>query len=408
MKKIYQNLLSVSVAKTVLLSVFLPGAFYASNAQVYRANQLLGSIEAPPNNSPGTGSAVVTIVGTTMHVKATFSGLTGPTTVCHIHAATAVPGTGTAGVATTTPTFPGFPAGVTSGTYDMTFDMTLASSYNTSYRNNNGGTPASAFAALKAALNDGKAYFNIHSSAFPGGEIRGFLVACPTISVSIPDAFALARGVLPNTVYPAYSPAASLTLATTVSGGTGPYTYNWSDGSAASTVTVSPLATTLYSVIVQDQNGCTGTASKTVNVTDISGGRKGDKILICHKGNNTLTIAANGVADHLEHGDLLGTCADPAKSIALRKIVLEEHTGNLSVRALPNPSWNYFDLQIGSRIGNGVQVRVYDLAGRLIESKSSLQANQTLRLGTFYSPGIYLVEVIQGGQKQIVKLLKGK
>jgi hypothetical protein len=290
----------------------------------------------------------------------------------------------------------------------MTFDMTLASSYNQSYINNNGGTPASAFAALKAALNDGKTYFNIHSSAFPGGEIRDFLVPCPTISALIADSFALPKGVLPNTVYAAYAPAASLTLAATVSGGTGLYFYKWSDSSIASAVTVSPKSTTLYSVIVTDQNGCTGSAFKTVTAMDIAGGRNGDKILICHKGPNTLTIDASGVADHLEHGDMLGSCADPAKSIALRKIVQEEHTGNLSVRALPNPSLNYFDLQIGSRMGKGVQVRVYDLAGRLIESKSSLQANQTLRLGTFYTPGIYLVEIVQGGQKQILKLLKGK
>jgi hypothetical protein len=85
-----------------------------------------------------------------------------------------VPGQGNAGVATTTPSFPGFPAGVTSGSYDMTFDMTLASSYNASYVTANGGTPASAFAALKAALNNGTAYFNIHTTMYPGGEIRSF------------------------------------------------------------------------------------------------------------------------------------------------------------------------------------------------------------------------------------------
>ena len=179
-----------------------------------------------------------------MRVQTNFSGLLAGVTAAHIHAPTAVPGTGTAGVATSVPTFPGFPSGVTAGTYDRTFDMLLSSSYNPSFVTNNGGTTASAFAALRAAISAGRAYLNIHSSMFPGGEIRGFLNLCPTINVSIPDAFALPSGVLANTVYPAYAPASSLTLQANVSGGTAPYSYNWSNGATTSSITVSPTTTT--------------------------------------------------------------------------------------------------------------------------------------------------------------------
>ena len=137
-----------------------------------------GANEVPPNASPGTGSALVDIdTGLhTMTIHATFSGLLGNTTAAHIHAATAVAGAGTAGAATTTPTFAGFPLGVTSGTYDRVLDLTLASSYNPSYVTAHGGTPATAEADLLQAIADGKAYFNIHSTLFGGGEIRGFLV----------------------------------------------------------------------------------------------------------------------------------------------------------------------------------------------------------------------------------------
>lgn len=141
-----------------------------------------GAAESPPNASPGTGNAVVTIddVANTMTIDAEFSGLLGNTTVAHIHAATAVPLTGTAGVATTTPTFAGFPAGVTSGTYDIVLDLTAASSYNPSYVTAQGGTVAQARAALLLAISQGRAYFNIHTSQFGGGEIRGFLVETST------------------------------------------------------------------------------------------------------------------------------------------------------------------------------------------------------------------------------------
>jgi hypothetical protein len=107
-----------------------------------------------------------------------FSGLTGTTTASHIHCCTVLPFTGTAGVATTTPTFAGFPLGVTSGTYHNILDLTLASSYNPSFVTATGSV-AAAEAALITGLNSGTTYLNIHTSVVPGGEIRGFIVPTP-------------------------------------------------------------------------------------------------------------------------------------------------------------------------------------------------------------------------------------
>lgn len=142
---------------------------------------LSGAAESPPNASPGIGSGTISIddAAFTMQIDMSFSGLTGTTTNSHIHAPTAVAFTGTAGVATTTPSFSGFPLGVTSGSYNINLDMTLASSYNSAYVTPNGGTTASAFASFLSAANSGQSYFNVHTSAFPGGEIRGFLTPVP-------------------------------------------------------------------------------------------------------------------------------------------------------------------------------------------------------------------------------------
>src|SRR2546430_10646099 len=150
-----------------------------ASAAILIFDAALGNFESPPTGSPGTGFAQVTIdtAANTMDVMVTFSGLTSGTTASHIHCCIA-PG-GNAGVATTTPTFTGFPSGVTSGTYDHTFDMSLATSYNPAFVTANGGTVVSAEAALLGGLSAGDAYLNIHTTAFPNGEIRGFLHAVP-------------------------------------------------------------------------------------------------------------------------------------------------------------------------------------------------------------------------------------
>jgi hypothetical protein len=210
---------------------------------------------------------------------------------------------------------------------------------------------------------------------------------------------------LPNTVYPAYAPASSLMLQANATGGTGSYTYNWSTSATTSSITVSPTLSTLYSVTVRDQNGCPGMASKTINVMDVSSGKKGDKINVCHKGKNTLSIGMDGVSDHLAHGDMLGSCS--AGSITAKQI-MGANGERLIVKALSNPSANFFDLQLSGKTGNNVQLNVYDFMGRVIESRGSINANQRLRIGGNYLPGVYLVQVVQGEVVETIRLVKTK
>ena len=170
--------LHLSVILTVVAAAVVVGLSTARAAVVSYQVDLNGANESPPNVSPATGTGQVDVDATahTMRVRVNFSGLLGTTTACHIHAPTASALTGTAGVATTTPYFAGFPIGVMSGSYDNTLDMTQASSYNAPFITNNGGTTATAEAALFQFIADGKAYLNIHSTSYGGGEIRGFLV----------------------------------------------------------------------------------------------------------------------------------------------------------------------------------------------------------------------------------------
>jgi hypothetical protein len=165
--------------RKTILSVLISCSMMSARADLF---QYSVTLDAPVGVvSPGTGSGTVDYDSTahTLALSVTFSGLVGTTTASHIHAPTATPFTGTAGVATTTPSFALFPLGVSSGSFANTLDLTLASSFNPSYVTANGGTPATAEAALAAAMAAGRSYWNIHSSFAPGGEINGFLTPVP-------------------------------------------------------------------------------------------------------------------------------------------------------------------------------------------------------------------------------------
>ena len=104
--------------------------------------------EVPTNASTGTGSMTGTYdsVSNVLTYSFIWSGLTGNVTNMHFHGP-ALPGV-SAGVAQGTPGFPAVPAGSFNGTLTLT-------------------------AAHEADLFAGKWYWNVHTAANGGGEIRG-------------------------------------------------------------------------------------------------------------------------------------------------------------------------------------------------------------------------------------------
>ncbi len=102
------------------------------------------------------------------------------------------------------------------------------------------------------------------------------------------------------TVGPTATPAIicigqSSTLNSNPAGGTGPYTYLWSDGSITQNITVSPIVTTPYTVTITDANGCTVVGNVTVTVsTSLIGGATATPPTICVGSSSTLNATANG------------------------------------------------------------------------------------------------------------------
>lgn len=147
----------------------------AQGADVYRAVSS-GPAESPPNGSPGSSVATFEIDGTLLRAEVPFRDLLAGTTVAHIHCCTTEAFTGVAPPAVT---LLDFPMMVTAGDYSHTFDLGDPAVYEPAFLASFGGTPAAASAALLDAMNGNQAYLNIHTTEYPNGEIRGFVVAAP-------------------------------------------------------------------------------------------------------------------------------------------------------------------------------------------------------------------------------------
>lgn len=189
----------MTLPRALVAALLLGGSSFASTL-TFNLN-LTSANEVPPNTSTGTGTAIVVLdtVAQTLSLDITFSGLTSNTTAAHIHCCIASPTTMNTGVATTLPSFPGFPLGVTSGTYIGTLDLTSSGSYNPAFVTLEGGTVAQAEAALIAGIEDDETYLNIHTVNNPGGEIRAALT--PEPATSLLSAAALAAFLLRRRVH---------------------------------------------------------------------------------------------------------------------------------------------------------------------------------------------------------------
>jgi len=167
-----------NVMNLVSVAAVTFAASAAQGAIVQYSASLDGYSESPPNSSYGYGDATFDYdtITHTLAMSVYFYGLLGTTTVAHIHANTAVAGTGTAGVASG---LTSWTTGLQSGSYTSTVNMLSSATYGSAYLAANGGTAASAETALLSAMSIGKAYLNLHSTTYPGGEIRGFINQVP-------------------------------------------------------------------------------------------------------------------------------------------------------------------------------------------------------------------------------------
>jgi hypothetical protein len=84
----------------------------------------------------------------------------------------------------------------------------------------------------------------------------------------------------------------------------------------------------------------------------------------------------------------------------------KEITKEFDARVLPNPSGTFFTLLISGNNNEAISLKVTDLMGRIIETKTNLAVGQTLRIGDVYRQGVYFAELRQGDKIKLIKLIK--
>jgi hypothetical protein len=117
---------------------------------------------------------------------------------------------------------------------------------------------------------------------------------------------------------------------------------------------------------------------------------------------------------------LQGNCATGMTSRGNREIVvitpnsvrdrIEEKMNpvnqKLDVTAMPNPSTSYFTVVIKGDSRQNATIRIVDVTGRIVEQYQNMKPNSVLKVGDNWKAGMYIVEVIQGQERQVVKLIK--
>ena len=170
------------------------------------------------------------------------------------------------------------------------------------------------------------------------------------------------------------------------------------------------IASTIYSI--------TGATSRTGTGTDASGifnlGISTVKWTVKDVNGNTSTCSTTvtvvatsdpvcNAAPLVDPEIVVNTAVVVNPGVIIKKT--EKEVPGLTITAWPNPTVNYFNLKVNSPVKETIEIRMYDMAGKLVQVISGVPGN-SYKFGESAGSGMYIIEVSQGTNKQMVKLVK--
>lgn len=107
----------------------------------------------------------------------------------------------------------------------------------------------------------------------------------------------------------------------------------------------------------------------------------------------------------------MGLSADPSDYIKIpvddRRIsVVSTKEESFHTRIYPNPSMHEFNVEVTSKSNEPILLSVMDLSGKVLVRDWVVSNGMSTKLGHILRSGIYFAEIIQGRNKQVVKLMK--
>jgi hypothetical protein len=88
------------------------------------------------------------------------------------------------------------------------------------------------------------------------------------------------------------------------------------------------------------------------------------------------------------------------------KEIEEIKVESMTVKTYSNPTTSQFRLSVETPNKEGITIRVYDVNGVTLKTLKNVQPNQIITFGSEFRGGNYFAEVMQAGERKIVKLIK--
>lgn len=152
----------------------------------------------------------------------------------------------------------------------------------------------------------------------------------------------------------------------------------------------------------------------TINLRDRGEPGSTDSISIdIRNGNGLLIYSSNwtGITTlerKLAGGNIQISSATTTTSVARAvQPIVNNSLQTFDVKVLGNPTSSSFRLKIeSSNARQQLTIKIVDANGTLMQVKENVYAGQLIEFGKEYTPGIYFVEVLQGEERKLVKLIK--